>query len=76
MGLGIGVASMMYFLNIVANISDSAKFLKYVTPFGFADSADIVENVEIDVAMVGIGMLVALICIALAYWKYQKKDIH
>ena len=76
MGLGIGVASMMYFLNIVANISDSAKFLKYVTPFGFADSADIIENVGIDVAMVGIGMLVALICIALAYWKYQKKDIH
>ena len=76
MGLGIGIASMMYFLNIVANISDSAKSLKYVTPFGFADSADIIENISIDATMVAIGMLAALICISLTYWYYQKKDIH
>ena len=76
MGLGIGIASMMYFLNIVANISDSAKSLKYVTPFGFADSADIIENVKLDMAMITIGLFVALICITLAYWNYMKKDIH
>lgn len=76
MGLGIGIASMMYFLNIVANISDSAEFLKYVTPFGFADSADIIENGNLEAGMIAMGISVAIICVALAYWNYQKKDIH
>ena len=76
MGLGIGIASMMYFFNIVANISDSAEFLKYVTPFGFADSADIIENGNLNAGMIAIGIAVAMICMVLAYWKYQKKDIH
>jgi len=76
MGLGIGIASMMYFFNIVANISDSAEFLKYVTPFGFADSADIIENGNLDVGMIAIGLAVTIAGFALAYWKYHKKDIH
>lgn len=76
MGLGIGIAAMMYFLNIVANISDSAKSLKYVTPFGFADSADIIENVNLDMGMISIGIAVAILCVTLAFWNYQKKDIH
>ncbi len=76
MGLGIGIAAMMYFLNIIANISDSAEFLKHVTPFGFADSADIIENGNLDAGMIAIGIAVAIICVALAYWNYQKKDIH
>ncbi len=40
LGIGLGIATMMYFLNIIANISDQAKFLKYITPFGYANGAD------------------------------------
>ncbi len=75
LGIGLGIAAMMYFLNIIANISDSAEFLKYITPFGYTEGADIVTNGSLDFAMVSLGMLYAAIGIAAAYWKYSKKDI-
>lgn len=75
-GVGLGVASMMYFLNLVANIADVADFLKYITPFAYCEGADIVTNGKLDYGLVAIGLLVGIIGIMLAYWKYTKKDIH
>lgn len=75
LGIGLGLATVMYFFNIVANISDSAEFLKYITPFGYTEGADIVANGSLDTAMVLLGMAYTAIGIAAAYWKYCKKDI-
>ncbi len=75
-GTGLGIAAMMYFLNLVANITESAEFLKYITPFGYSEGADIVENGCLDGIMVGIGLLFGLIGVVAAYLKYCKKDIH
>jgi len=75
LGLGIGIAAVMYFLNIMANISKEAESLKYITPFGYAESADIIGNGSLDVGMIAIGMCFAIIGIAAAYWKYCRKDI-
>ena len=75
LGTGLGIAAVMYFLNIIANISDSAKFLKYITPFGYTEGADIVSNVSLDTGLVLIGMLYCVIGIGVAFMKYCKKDI-
>ena len=75
LGIGLGIAAMMYFLNLVANISDSAQFLKYITPFGYAEGSDIVTNAGLDVTLVLLGMLYAIVGIAIAYVQYCKKDI-
>lgn len=75
-GTGLGIAAMMYFLNLVVNITESAEFLKYITPFGYSEGADIVENGCLDGIMVGIGLLFGLIGVVAAYLKYCKKDIH
>ncbi len=74
-GAGIGLATTMYFINIVANITESAKDLKYLTPFGFAEGADIIANVNLDWKMVVINMVFAIIGVVAAYCKYCKKDI-
>lgn len=74
-GIGLGIAILMYFLNIIANISGSAEFLKYITPFGYAESADIVANAGLDGKMVLLGMCYTVVGIAAAYWKYCRKDI-
>ncbi len=52
-GIGIGVAAMMYFLNIVVNISDKAAFLRYVTLFAYCDGARISEEGGMDGTLVG-----------------------
>lgn len=74
-GVGIGIATIMYFINIVANITDSAKDLKYITPFGFAEGADIILNVDLDWKMVAINVVFAIVGVVAAYVKYTKKDI-
>lgn len=75
MGIGLGLAIMMYFLNLIANMTESAEVLKYITPFAYCDGADIVENGTLDITLVAIGMCLATCGVAIAYAKYTKKDI-
>ncbi|MGM9664351.1 MAG: ABC transporter permease subunit, partial [Eubacteriales bacterium] len=75
-GVGLGIAVMMYFLNLIANIADIAEFLKYITPFGYCEGADIVSNGSLNAIMVTVGMILCVVGITAAYWKYTKKDIH
>ena len=76
LGIGLGIAAMMYFLNIIANISEKAEFLKVITPFGYAEGADIVSNGSLDGKLILIGIAFALIGVAAAYFWYSRKDIH
>lgn len=75
LGIGLGIAAIMYFLNIVANISERAEFLKYITPFGYTEGADIIADSCLDWKMVLVEMCFCVVGIVAAYWKYSKKDI-
>ena len=75
-GIGLGIACMMYFLNIIANVTETVDFLKYITPFGYCEGADILTNNRLDTGMIMIGMLLGIIGIIAAYLIYSKKDIH
>lgn len=74
-GIGLGLAAMMYFLNLIANMTESAGFLKYITPFGYCEGADIVTEGKVDIALLAVGMIFTCAGIAAAYWKYGRKDI-
>lgn len=75
-GAGLGLAVVMYFLNLIANTSKAASFLKYVTPFGYCNGADIVTHGSLDKVMLVIGLLVGVAGIIVAYAQYTRKDIH
>lgn len=75
-GVGIGIAAMMYFLNLIANITDAAEFLKYITPFGYCEGADILSKGGLDTTLVVIGMVLGIGGIIIAFLKYTEKDIH
>lgn len=74
-GIGLGVAVTMYFLNLISNITESAEFLKYITPFGYANGTEIVTEVTLDGTLIALGMVYAIVGIVAAYWKYTKKDL-
>ena len=76
LGIGLGIATVMYFLNIIANISENAEFLKYITPFGYAEGADLIANISLDTGKVILGMTFAIIGIITAYIEYSRKDIY
>lgn len=75
LGIGLGLAAVFYFMNIVANLIDETKFLKYITPFGYTESADIIADGALNGGYLAVGMALAALGIILAFWKYGKKDI-
>lgn len=74
-GIGLGIAIAFYFLNLIANITEKAEFLKYLTPFGYTEGADIVADGSLNITYVLIGIVFAIVGISAAYWRYGKKDI-
>lgn len=75
LGLGLGMAALLYFLNLIANLTEKAKFLKYITPFGYAESADVIANGSLNGGYLAVGMLFGLLGIAAAFCQYGRKDI-
>ena len=74
-GIGIGIALLLYFLNIISNITADAEFLKFITPFAYADGANIVTNSRIAAKYLASGMLFAAAGVIAAFIKYDKKDV-
>ena len=74
-GVGLGIAAMMYFVNLIANITDSASFLKYVTPYAYCDGADIVTKGTLDGPKLAVGAALFAAGLAAAWLHYTKKDI-
>ena len=75
LGIGLGIALLFYFANIVANITEAAEPLKYLTPFAYADGAYIIANTSLEIKYVIIGVALTVASIGLSYWRYTKKDI-
>ena len=75
LGVGIGIAGLMYVLNLIANISDSAKFLKYISAFGYTEGSDIISSGKINLGYLLPGMILMAAGILFAYIKYTKKDL-
>lgn len=76
LGIGLGLAIALYFLNIIANLTENAKFLKYITPFGYTEAADIVSTGKLEIGLVLLGLAYSVIAIFCAFMKYERKDIH
>lgn len=74
-GVGIGLAAMMYFLNIICNISSEAEFLKYITPYQYAEPSQIISKVSIDGVLITVGITYAIIGIIVGFCHYNRKDI-
>ena len=74
--IGMGLAMGLYFLSLVANITESAEFLRYITPFSYAAASDIVSDLSLDIWLIllGLGYGVALTVGGSLY--YLKKDIY
>lgn len=74
-GLGIGFAMGVYFMNIIANISEEAAFLKYISPFSYADGADIISGGALNGGYLAAGALLACAGTVTAFVKYCRKDL-
>ena len=75
LGVGLGLVFVLYFMNILANLTEDLEFLKFITPFGYTDGAYIIPERALDVKYLAVGVVIGGLGIAAAYRKYTKKDI-
>lgn len=75
LGLGLGFAAFLYFLNIIENISSQAEWLKYITPFKYADASSIIPDASLDRNLVILGMIYTLAAALIALRHFRRKDI-
>ena len=74
-GVGLGLAALFYFLNIIANLTEQVKFLKYATPFSYTESADIIADECLNIKYLSVGIAFAAIGIGAGFYQYCRKDI-
>lgn len=74
-GIGLGIALIFYFLNLIANITEATEFLKYITPYSYTDAAGILADKCLNGKYLAIGLAFTAIGIFAAYRKYENKDI-
>lgn len=74
-GAGLGVAIMMFAIDMMCRIIPAIENLKYLTPFYYANAADMFTNGKLDGSIVGIGAGITVMCFILAWVKYTKKDL-
>lgn len=74
-GIGLGLAAIFYFINIIANLMDKLSWVKYFTPFGFCDGATIISSGKLDYKYIIVGYIVMILCVGFSFYYYNKKDI-
>lgn len=75
MGIGLGLALVLYFLELIANMSSEMTDLKFLTPFSYANGADVVDTGVLTVKYLIPGIILTILGICGAFWKYNRKDI-
>ena len=74
-GIGLGLALAFYFMNLVCNMTEQADFLRYITPYAYAEASDIISEGKLDTVLIVTGIIIAVIGAAVGFIKYTKKDI-
>ena len=75
-GVGLGTAALLYAANLIANVADSVRFLKWITPFGYCDGAEITASGSLEAGKILLGLGIGAVGVALAFFQYTRKDIH
>lgn len=75
LSVSLGLVLTMYFLSIIAKISDKLEFLKHFTPFEYINAGDIIANKSLNSGYMLILLIVNLLAVTLSYLVYNKKDI-
>ena len=74
-GIGLGLALAFYFMNLVCNMTEQVEFLRYITPYAYAEASNIISEARLDTLLIVIGIIIAVIGAAVGFVKYTKKDI-
>lgn len=74
-GLALGMAILFYLMDIMCNIVPDLEFLKFFTPFYYANAAAIYSGEETRTGLMLLGLAVTTVVILLGGLVYKKRDM-
>jgi len=74
--VAVAIILTAYFVSIVSSMQENLDFLKYFTPFRYFDAGELFRSSQMDATYLGLGALIVVVCVAAAYWIYNKRDLY
>lgn len=65
-----------YFLSVISTLNKNLDFLKYFSPFRYFDAAEILHKSQIDMAFVGLSLVIIVVSMVGAYVTYARRDLY
>ncbi|MBK5210975.1 MAG: ABC transporter permease subunit [Coriobacteriia bacterium] len=65
-----------YAIYVATNLNDGIRFLNILSPFKYFDTASIANGKGLDSLMAMLSLLLVVICSGIAYYAYERRDIH
>lgn len=75
MGAALGFAVLMYLFDMLCRVIPDMDYMKYITPYYYANASDIFTDGSIDMVLVCIGIGITVVCVAASLVVYGKKDL-
>ncbi len=75
LGLGLGTVLLFYAYDLMARVIPDLADYKIISPFSYANAADIFSTGEISAKAAVLGAVVLLIGVGAAFWGYVKRDL-
>lgn len=74
--ISVSILLVTYFMYIISGFSDKLDFLKYITPFKYFNTVDMLNTLKIESVYVFISIGIVFVCFVGAYVAYSKRDLH
>ena len=74
--IAVGIILATYFMSVVSGMQEKLDFLKWFTPFKYFDAADLFRSGRMDSTYLLISAAIIVVCVALAYFAYNKRDLY
>ncbi|MGA2503836.1 MAG: ABC transporter permease subunit [Anaerolineales bacterium] len=74
--VAVSIILVTYFISVISGMQSNLDFLKYFTPFRYFDAAQMLNTGHIDVPFLLLSAAIIVLCMAAAYWAYNKRDLY
>jgi ABC-2 type transport system permease protein len=72
----VAIILVTYFLSVMTGMEPKLDFLKYFTPFKYFDAGALFRSSRLDGTYLLISAAIIVVCVAAAYWIYNKRDLY
>ncbi len=74
-GISLGMVFLFYFLQIISDLGEKTKFLRYFTVYTLADTRNIVSKSSMNPVMIIISITITIVFIGCSFIRYEKKEL-